>query len=66
MTVRPPGRFAGLHDAWIIVGVTFLVLILTAGVRSAPGVLIKPLEGGFGWDRAGISLAVAVVIGERG
>ncbi len=29
-------------------------------MRSAPGVLIVPLEGEFGWDRASISLAVSV------
>jgi MFS family permease len=36
------------------------VLLAAAGVRAAPGVLIKPLEAEFGWDRGSISLAVAV------
>jgi len=49
-----------LHYAWIIVAVTFLVVLLTAGVRAAPGVLIVPLEGEFHWSRATISLAVGV------
>jgi sugar phosphate permease len=49
-----------LHYAWIVAGVTFAALLVTAGVRAAPGVLIKPLEAEFGWDRASISLAVAV------
>jgi MFS family permease len=48
------------HYAWIVAGLTFLVLLATAGVRSAPGVLIVPLENEFGWDRATISLAVSV------
>ncbi|QEH36631.1 Oxalate:formate antiporter [Aquisphaera giovannonii] len=48
------------HYAWVIAGLTFLVLLATAGVRSAPGVLIVPLEREFGWDRATISLAVSV------
>lgn len=51
------GRF---HYAWIVVGVTFLVMLLTAGIRSVPGVLILPLEGEFGWTRATVSLAVSI------
>ena len=51
-----------LPYAFLIVAVTFLVLLAAAGVRAAPGVLIKPLEAEFGWDRAGISLAIAVSI----
>ncbi len=51
-----------LPYAWLIVAVTFLVLLVAAGVRAAPAVLIKPLEAEFGWDRASISLAIAVSI----
>ncbi|HSL34325.1 MAG TPA: MFS transporter [Candidatus Limnocylindrales bacterium] len=51
-----------LPYAFLIVAVTFVVLLASAGVRAAPGVLIKPLEAEFGWDRAGISLAIAVSI----
>src|SRR5207237_429094 len=50
----------GLHYAWVIAAVTFVVVVLTAGVRSAPGVLIIPLENEFHWSRATISFAVAV------
>ena len=49
-----------LHYAWIIVGVTFVVALVTAGVRAAPGVLIVPLEHEFHWSRATISFAVGV------
>jgi len=49
-----------LHYAWIIFGVTFLVLITTAGIRSTPGVLLVPLGKEFGWDRATVSLAVSL------
>jgi MFS family permease len=55
-------RLLRFHYAWVVVAVTFLVLLASAGIRAAPGVLIKPLEGEFGWDRASISLAVAVSI----
>lgn len=50
------------HYAWIIVGITFLVLLVAAGVRTAPQVLIKPLEQEFGWTRSNISFAIAVSI----
>ena len=49
-----------LYYGWIVVAVTFLVILVTAGVRAAPGVLIVPLEGEFHWSRATISLAVGV------
>src|SRR4029453_3440602 len=51
-----------LHYAWIIAGVTFIVLIGTAGIRATPGVLMISLEGEFGWSRAVISSAVAINI----
>ena len=53
----PQGR---KHYAWLIVAVTFLTLLTTAGIRSTPGILIVPLEHEFGWSRATISLAVSV------
>ncbi len=40
--------------------VTFAVVLVTAGVRAAPGVLIVPLEQEFHWSRATISFAVGV------
>ncbi|MBW4436432.1 MAG: MFS transporter [Pleurocapsa minor GSE-CHR-MK-17-07R] len=46
--------------AWIVVAVTFLVLLFAAGVRTIPSVIIKPLEAEFGWDRGLISGAVAI------
>jgi sugar phosphate permease len=57
-----PEEHAGkrLHYAWMIVAVTFLTLLTTAGIRSTPGILIVPLEHEFGWSRATISLAVSV------
>ena len=49
-----------VYYGWIVVGVTFLTLLISAGVRSAPGVLIHPLEVDLGWNRAAISFAVSV------
>jgi len=51
-----------IHPAWFAAGVTFLTLVATAGFRSAPSVLVVPLEEAFGWSRDDISLAVAINI----
>jgi len=48
------------HPAWIAAIVTFFTLVATAGFRSAPSVLIVPLEDAFGWGRDQISFAIAV------
>jgi len=53
-------RPSTLHYAWIVAAVTFVVLLLTAGIRAAPSVLIVPLEDEFHWSRSTISFAVAV------
>ena len=55
--MRTPTR---LHYGWIVAAVTFLVLLLTAGIRAAPGVLIVPLEDEFHWPRSTISFAIGV------
>lgn len=49
-----------LHYAWIMAGMTFLVLLGASGFRSAPGILIVPLQEDFGWSRSTISLAVSI------
>jgi len=57
---RQPLAGARLHYAWIIAAVTFVVVMLSAGIRSAPAVLIVPLEEEFHWSRATISFAIGV------
>ncbi len=49
-----------IHPGWIAVIVTFFTLMATAGFRSAPSVLIVPLEEAFGWSRSQISAAVSI------
>jgi MFS family permease len=44
------------------VAVTFFALLVSAGLRATPGVLMMPLQLNFGWDRATISFAAAVGI----
>jgi len=51
-----------IHYAWVVAAVTFVILLVTAGVRATPGVLMISLEGEFGWSRAAISSAVAINI----
>lgn len=51
-----------VHYAWVVVGITFLTMLVAAGIRSVPGVLIIPLESEFGWDRATTSFAVSINI----
>jgi sugar phosphate permease len=46
--------------AWVMFGITFVVLLAAAGFRSTPGVLFVPLEQEFGWTRATIGLAVSI------
>jgi len=51
-----------LHPALVVAGVIFLALLVAAGVRSAPSVMIVPLQLHFGWDRASVSATAAVGI----
>jgi MFS family permease len=48
------------HYAWVILAITCLTVVMTAGVTAVPAVLIHPLEVDFGWDRAAIALAVSI------
>ena len=52
-----PSRY---HYAWVIVAVTFAVVVVSAGVRATPGVLIVPFEEEFHWSRATISFALGI------
>src|SRR5689334_1037814 len=55
-------RRFGQNYAFVATGVVFLALLVSAGLRSAPGVLIVPLEHAFGWSRDAISLSAAIGI----
>jgi len=59
MSQNAPRR---LHPALVVAGVIFLALLVAAGVRSAPSVMIVPLQLHFGWDRASVSATAAVGI----
>jgi MFS family permease len=49
-----------LHYAWVILALTFVVIVVTAGVRATSGVLIVPFENEFHWSRATISFAIGI------
>ncbi len=49
-----------IHYGWVVVGVTFLTMLVTAAAMGTPGVLIVPLEQEFGWNDAQISSALAL------
>jgi MFS family permease len=49
-----------IYYGWIVVGVTVMALLISSGIRSAPGVLIVPLENDMAWGRTLIATAVSV------
>ncbi|HWQ15604.1 MAG TPA: MFS transporter [Roseiflexaceae bacterium] len=51
-----------LFYGWIVVAVTALTLIVSAGVRSAPGVFLVPMLADFANDRTAISFAASLGI----
>jgi sugar phosphate permease len=59
-TPGPPLRIGSLHYAWIVAATAFVVLIVVAGIRATPGVLMLPIEHEMGWSAETISLAAAI------
>jgi sugar phosphate permease len=57
MHKRISGR---LYYGWIVVGATAVTLLVSAGVRSAPGVFLNSLQADMGWSLAAISFAVSI------
>lgn len=49
-----------IHYAWFVAGLTCLVLLAVAGVRSSFGVFVQPLQHDFGWDRSAISVTAVL------
>src|ERR1700738_1216925 len=50
------------HYAWIVLGVTFVCLLISAATRATPSILIVPLENEFGWSGTTISMAISLNI----
>jgi predicted MFS family arabinose efflux permease len=51
-----------VHYAWIAAAVTFLTLLVAAGARAAPGVMLQPFGNEFQWSRATVSSIVSINI----
>src|ERR1017187_2463699 len=49
-----------IHYGWVMVGVTCLTALISAGTVGAPGVFIVPLQHEFGWTTAEISSALSL------
>ncbi|MGG1659966.1 MFS transporter [Brevibacillus sp. NRS-1366] len=52
----------GIYYGWIVVFITFVTLLVSAGIRSMPSILMLPFENEFGWSRGGISSVISVGI----
>ena len=50
----------GVHYGWVVIAITFLIMLATAGAMGASGVILEPLQHEFGWSNADISVALAV------
>ena len=51
-----------MHYAWVALALTWAATLAVVGVRSAPGVMIIPLQRAFGWDVGTISVSVSINI----
>ena len=49
-----------LHPAWTVLAASFVVLLVAAGIRATPTVMIEPLGEEFGWGVDQISLAIGI------
>jgi predicted MFS family arabinose efflux permease len=60
MTAVSIGEKSGFHYGWVVVGITFLTLLVTAGAMSTPGLLLVAFQKDFGWSTATISTALSL------
>src|SRR5919106_1069410 len=55
----PPLMRRAFFYGWVVVAVTAIVVLITAGVRSAPGAFLLTMTGEPGWSTASVSFAAA-------
>ena len=46
--------------AWVVVAVLFLANAVASGTQGSFGLLVRPWETDFGWERAAISLTASI------
>ncbi|WP_308636431.1 MFS transporter [Paenibacillus silvisoli] len=51
-----------LYYGWVVVGLVFLTLLVSAAINAVPSVLMLPLEQEFGWERSAVSGAISIRI----
>lgn len=56
---KPKSR---MFYGWIIVLLTFVTLLVSAGIRSLPSILLVPFQDEFGWSRGSISSVLSMGI----
>lgn len=61
MNLSPP-QAKRLHYGWFVLAVTFVTLLVSAGVRSMPSLFMLPFQNEFGWSRGSISGVVSIGI----
>jgi MFS family permease len=59
-TIARPLLPVPFYYGWIVLVLSFLTTLVSAGIRSSPAVLIHPLEAEFGWNRALIASGISV------
>jgi MFS family permease len=55
-------KTSGFYYGWVVVLITFITLLVSAGIRSLPSILMLPFEHEFGWSRGGISSVISIGI----
>jgi MFS family permease len=53
-------KHTGLYYGWLVVGASFVIVLLNTGVQSSFGNFLKPMSATFGWDRATVSIPAAL------
>lgn len=55
-------RGQALYYGWVVVGASFVIVMLSTSVRMSFGNFLQPMSIEFGWDRATVSLPAAVAM----
>jgi sugar phosphate permease len=58
--IAPALARRGIHYGWVMIAVTFVVALCSAGALGMLGALLLPVQREFGWETASISGALAV------
>ncbi|MFD0693264.1 MFS transporter [Paenibacillus sp. GCM10027628] len=60
--MNPSVKSSRVYYGWVVVLITFVTLLVSAGIRSMPSILMLPFEKEFGWNRGGISGVISIGI----